>query len=158
MSGILSLLQALYIPTSADRDGYATSIYDGHTIALRGLNERDLLHESCHFVVATPEERTQVEYGMGPRAFFGDNTYRDRVKNIMPREQSQIRECAALLLHERVGTELGIGMLMFKTIQEFMAPGLRIRKTLREDGQAWLAEYGVDLDRTAALMVEAYRS
>ncbi len=46
--------------------------YDGRAFFVagdRGCDTEKLLHEACHFLVAPPERRNMVNYGLGPGPF-----------------------------------------------------------------------------------------
>ncbi len=46
--------------------------FDGRTFFVagdRGCDTEKLLHEACHFLVAPPERRNMVNYGLGPGPF-----------------------------------------------------------------------------------------
>jgi hypothetical protein len=169
-SKILRVLELVGLPT-ADRAAQDTFVFDGKTVALRRIGAElaypeELLHESFHWLVATPEERTFPEYGLGPKvsAKFSHpygTPYGAKPPFVESRLDRLVREYSVLFLHQRVGNIIGLGFKPDFPIDRFIemvdkgaSPG---HEKWREHANQWLATRGIDVEATVRRMVEAYR-
>ncbi len=161
-----------------ERDVAGTFWYDGHSVALnlspgRPATEAELLHEIAHHLVATDEELLFPEYGMKSRALprlKDDDDYYQRVESARTEmggpergPWSQVRECAANLLNWRVAVELGIGHFVrpdmtWDSWNTSLNSFYKGRRVWEDTAREWLAEIGLDEDRTVRRLVEAGRS
>lgn len=71
--------------------------WNGETLAISGKTPSDVLHEICHYVLATPEQRTRVDYGLGAGFDTDNDDLAKKWKNKSLEECTQEEEEVSLL-------------------------------------------------------------
>lgn len=158
---ILGLLDSVGLRAS-DRAAKDSFVFDGQTVALRRTKDElatpeELLHEACHWVVATDEERLCPEYGLGAKRSAGLG-FANTTEPMVAKPDRQIREFATLLLHQRVGNVIGLGFRRDFPMDQFIKAMETCPEYAGWRGPAtrWLESRGVDIEATANRMVRAY--
>jgi hypothetical protein len=141
--------------------------YDGETIATyvhkgRAFEEGEILHEICHYVAATSEERRLPEFGMvarpsmkmmGIRDGSVDDYFKRAPTPIIERPQRHIRECATQYLHHGVAIVLDMCPAVPKVKWEIWTRAYQHKwNTLGVD---WLRSQGYDPDELVSRMIGA---
>lgn len=93
----------ILLSSRSPRDTY---LWDGHSIGVGGLNYSHQLHEIAHWQVATPQQRTQVDFGLGPGPETGL-----KVDLLVSPEEAQHQEELASLLGIAYEAALGLNYL-----------------------------------------------
>lgn len=128
-----------------------------HMDAATPVSHVNLLHEVCHHVAATAEERRLVEYGLPARPFPAvSEAYQRRVTRTLDKPTSHVRECAAQLVNWRLGTALGVGSVFSHAANGMpWDEAFKCLKTWpwQERGGEWLRQIGVDLDAEVARLL-----
>lgn len=149
---------------TADRAAEDSFVYDGETVALRKVGPtimppEELLHEACHWIVATEEERQFPEYGLGSKlSAHLSYDYMNRVEQVLPRFDRKIRECSALALHQKVGNQIGLRWNEKYSLDEFIQQVEKIHLLWKEWANQWFACRGIDVDAVALQMINAYKN
>lgn len=158
---IMSLLAEVGLE-AADRAALDSFVFDGKTVALRRTDKdpatlEELLHEACHWVVATTEERTLPEYGLGAKR-SAHLDFKGHVEPVVSKPDRQTRELAALLLHQRVGNAVGLGFKKDFPMDRFIGVIDKDSQYAgwRDRANQWLAQVGVEVEAVANRMVQAY--
>lgn len=104
----LILLAKHYGVEFSERSCSGDSIYDGKTIAMHShkgpLSDHDLLHEVCHYIVASDKQRSLREYGLGYTASWRTQyAPSDSDLNPWTNNESEIQEKMAQFLSVKFG-------------------------------------------------------
>jgi hypothetical protein len=153
----------------SNRYALDTLSYDGQTIAThlrkdRRFEDGEILHEICHFAVATEEERKLPEFGMVARPSIrfcrGIGSEWDKYEARTPspalkQPDRNIRECASQYLHYGVAQVLGmcpaVPNVPWKTWLHFQPQWV-------SKGVPWIRSQGYDPDELLSRMIDAAQS
>ena len=110
---ITKLAKALGIKLSSrrPRDSY---MWDGRSIATGGQSVTDVLHDIAHWLIASPERRKVVDFGLGPGPESGlrEEAYEARIRS---NDSAEEEICASLL---GISLEAAFGFDIRRTLEE----------------------------------------
>jgi hypothetical protein len=122
----------------------------------RPLFDRDILHEISHYLVATDDERTLVEYGLPARPHPRVcDKYSERIVRTLDKPTSHTRECAAQILHREFGLRMGVGSVFFDGLgwEEVKKMISNVSPKWEETGMGWLKSRNIDPSQLAQSLV-----
>lgn len=95
--------------------------WDGSVMTIpRRFLAVDILHELCHWLVASPERRSIPEFGLGPGFNCGDETAAIGARVLAPDRASQ-EEIVTCLIAAKLAYLLGIANMQNLVNEEFIA-------------------------------------
>lgn len=119
----LDFIEFYQIPVSYQHCPYEYGNYDGNIINLKGLKAKQILHEICHYIIASKNQRKLIDYGLG----VGPNTnlviYKDffnSKKNNITKKQSLVQETQVCILEFLFAAIVGLDLLEYLKERNFV--------------------------------------